>query len=304
MSDVKPKTCTNAVVYDSMGNIAGLGRQTVQNLGFSVNKFVVTKKGSKLDQHKIVNIGDDGSVDMVAVGISGKLSEATTTIQMDEFISNYKEFQGIEYLKDYPTVDMQFNKNFEDMFYKGIVVAGIKELMRRHTVPDCRIMLKPVRGVYANLDFDEGDYIIIPSTCKITIERKASEPCGTTSVIAKFSILCAPRAFLNAEAPSDKGAAQFWCVESNDDKEKCNCEFSEKVLKIKSPEIDGCKKKAETIDVNIPIIHNFKKISKDNEIIVYKAAVKKAAKSKIEQKPVLKEVSSKESHASKRQKIS
>ena len=158
---------------------------------------------------------------------------------MDDFVQLYKVFVGIEFLKEYPEVDIASNKGFDDIFHKAMVMASLKEMVKRFPMPNVRIMMKPSKGVYANGDYDADQYIVVPATCKVVIERRVSEDCPTTSVLAKFSTIGAPRAFLNPEAPSEKLVSQFWCINVKPEKEKCNCVFDEKVVKFRMPEVVG-----------------------------------------------------------------
>lgn len=296
MSSITPKPCTNAITYDEHGNVDALGRQTLTNKGFKVNQFVVKKKESKTAQYKIVDIFGDGSVQLRNVSIAGVLSEEATNVDMDTFISTYITVVDIEFVKEYPNIDASFSKLFEDLMYKGVITIALKEAMRKFPCPDARIMIKPTKGVYLNKDYKASEYVIAPATTKITIERRAEVECPDKAVVATCSVLMSPRVFLCPDGPTEHFAAQFWSVTDNDDEAKCNCKFVSKVFKFRAPS-DEKQNRNEVIEITIPVIENFKDVTKDDEIIVLKAAAPKKKAQKTAQRPYLAEPTTKKRKA-------
>ena len=162
-------------------------------------------------------------------------------------------------------------KEFAKIEIRGMVASSVCALLRTFAPPNARIMDKPSKSVIANKNFDVREYIVVPASHSIIIEPKLAVQCPQKSVEVRVTIVSAPKVFINPEMPSKEFAAQFWCVRVSHDREKANCEFVDKTLKMRQPTL--LKQNTNPIiDIVIPCITNFKKVKTDEEFVLFRPA--------------------------------
>ena len=287
VGDVETKECTNAVMYDEQGNDTNVGRATLLNKGFKVGQFVVKRKGLKTEQWKINDICADGTTELTEVEADGVLSKSDPIkVGLGAMIADYSEIAAMEFAKNYPHNDASKSLCFDELIIKGFVADTLKLMVSKYAPPPARIMIKPCKGVYATEDIPKDKYFVIPASTKITYIPHAKvnssdgkATCPDRSVLVHISGKDSPLVWLNPVGPSDKFVAQYWSIQEESEKDKCNCHVVKRVAKHKAPTLDA-KNTNEVIEITIQCIQNFKDIPKDAEIKVFKPSTKKKATKK------------------------
>ena len=276
---------TNNVVYNDQGEIVGIGRQTLVNKGLNVNMYVSQKDDKKeygvnASQWKITEVMDNGTCKLVPVGADGHLTfEAPVEVCLDTMIDSYKETATKEFRATTSKNNPANDKDLEELENKGIAAMAMRTLVKKYGVVDARILVKPARALYASRDYDVAELIVAPASHSITVDPKADADYNYKAAMvtieseggAKLNVV------VNPEAPSEKFASQYWCIDDNADQSKTNCEIVMKVLKMRKPNLNA-KNTNPMLSISVPCITNVKAIKENEEIIVYRPAPKKAVK--------------------------
>ncbi len=249
------------------------------------------KNDEKTQQWKILDIMEDGKVDVAAVKSDGSIDAKSLKISLDTFLVGYKECKQVTFLKNYPQVDAEKSKVMRDLEYKSMVIMALRSLTRKFRAAEARIMITPCRGVYACKLYKSGEYVAVPTTKGVIIEWKSEATLPPRSLEGEFRASDpTPRFFLSPEPPGKEFACQAWCIRECNDEKKCNCKLETKVLSMRSPCLSagvGVRNSNEMIEIRIECIVNFKDIGADDEVVVYRRQVKREEKPKAHVPPCI-----------------
>jgi hypothetical protein len=269
--------CTNVVQYNSMGEVEGAGYRTAINKGYKVGMYLQlepvkgsnTAEHSELVQWKVASIGDDGSFELTDVAADGKVvCDSKTTVGLEKIVELYRACKEKEFLANYPGIDASNDNELEKIEFKGMVASALMAL--KFAPPKVRIMMKPIRGVYALENFTYGQYVVAPMSRTIVVDPKKESGGASKAIRVGIKYDGAPAVFINPDMPSAEYASQFWAIRVVDNKAIANCEYEERTLSMRRA-TDKAKNANQVIEFVIPVICNVREIKQDEEIVVYKA---------------------------------
>ena len=264
---------TNVVQYDEEGSASGIVRATFLNKGFKIGMCVILKKPDKFQQWKVQDVTDDGVVELATINIDGIVQVSDISrCTLFEFEDRFKESKQVEYVEAFPKNDIKNNSELNNMFHRSLAITAMYQLAQKlkEDSYDCKIMMKPLRGVYASRDYEAGKFMVPPTTFSVSAESDSTKQCPRSSVEVSFDMANSPRVFLNPTTSSEKAANPFWAIRDSSEKKECNCEFTEYIIKIKMPTITS--NFGTTQEVKLQIITSTKAIKTGSEVVVFKPA--------------------------------
>jgi hypothetical protein len=276
---------TNNVVYTETGDIVGIGRQTLMNKGLNLNMYVSQKDskkdhGANASQWKIVEIMENGTCKLVPVGADGNLTfDKPVDVCLDTMIDTYKETAAKEFRAMTSNNNPLNDKDLQELEPKGLAAMAMMTLLKKFGVADARIMVKPARALYASRDYAKEELIVVPASHSLTVDPKPGADYNHKAALVTIESegRAMSKVVVNPEAPSEKFASQYWCIDDNSDPNKTNCNIVMKVLRMRKPTLLD-KNTNPMIEISVPVITNVKEIKKNDEIIVYRPSPKKAGK--------------------------
>ena len=148
---------SNAIMYDSVGQMEDLGKNTIVNMGFAIGNHLQRKptkeEKEQLEkdnsphshsQYKLLDIASDGTTTVVNVTTLGVTSEAVK-YDAKTFLDNFAKTVGFKAETDYPAREPKTvgTKNLMKLEIQGHCAGIMEKLVKLHCAPNVSIILKP-----------------------------------------------------------------------------------------------------------------------------------------------------------------
>lgn len=265
----------NFITYNAVGEVEGVGKTTASNKDIVEGSYLQLKKQetdvppAMQDMWQITEVLGDGTVKAAKVMPDGKTHDAITSLPLAEVDNFYKICKPRVFAKGYPSTDATHDRDLIVSEYKGMVFGAINALLRKFGSTNARVIVKPFKAVVASEKFKAGAYVAVPASRFIVSDTDAQK--NQTKYVdvtinggaddLKMCIAPSP--------PTDEFVVQYWCLRTEHDRDKCNCEIKAKQIKTKSPVFSDKNFNPGHIELTIPCAVNFKAIDVDQEIVLY-----------------------------------
>ena len=263
---------TAAVTYDSDGVATNVGRTVVEMKGFKIGDFVKRRKATAWQQYCISEIHGNGNIDLHIIDEqTGVLDhEKLETVDREEFLNTFTTIADsarIEELEIYPGNDARRSQAFHDLALKSEMIICLHELSMANPPPSLKIMTSPEKRVTALKEYKPHEMLLTPSTMLFGVVDSRANP-RAINVMRDF----VPTKFLLMPHMQKEFTSAMWHVKTLSDREKCNCELSNRYVKCKSPTSKD-KNTNAVITWTFPCATNFKAIGLHEEVALYRPSV-------------------------------
>lgn len=265
---------TNVVQYSTDGESVGNCMASFINRGYTIGMTVMNTKptvGKHPSIATVTSVDEQGIVHMDDESVFGeKLPKLA--VSMEAFPKMFKKCEALSAIDVIMQSKAGSSIEYRNLHFKSMFALAVNVLVKKIPIPLVHMILKPVRGVFAQRPFAVGEYNVAPVTVNMQLER-SGRPCPVGAVQATIDCQDAgespPRLWLMPQQPSKDFASQFWVAQISHDKSQSNCTVVMTPVRSKTPTANANFAQATSI-VMVPSIRNFVSIPDRGEIIVFK----------------------------------
>ena len=276
---------SNIVEYDNQGDVVGIQRMSLSNLGFTEGCMVY--KPSKqpvvhIQQFKLIKIADDGVVTLSKMGPDG--AEPDDAVKLDipfvDFDGKWnllKENQCIDIIKNWQAKSVNSSSDMQHLSMKGMLLSALYTLGIQHHDPHFRIHDKPIKSVFCLKDYEWQHIVIPPTTMQITVET-------TPKVVPYTSFVCTVGAdspyFVLSHVIQKEFVSPFWYIRKSSKRGECNLELQDHVVEMRPPKTQHVVNKDKSLFFAVPCAVNFVAVKKGDELVLFKEVKEKTEDNK------------------------
>ena len=286
-------TTDTTKIFDPSANVV---LQTLENHGYEVGALVAPKKVDAMfkkpkadEQFEVGHVNDDGTVGIHPVGADGKVDKAK--VVMTDQVQLRSAFKTVEpklrlskwdaLSSDPPTLGQEFYLSVGRM-----AIASAYYQHRNCPAGSIYIQKTPAVKVIVVAAPKDG-FVLTPYPGIVAGKAKDIRP-------VHLNIATLPPVDFNIDKPPEMDALQtleFWRVRRSSDKDNANMHIS--MVEVTCPLPKLAKDFPRSIVVKVPTAVPFKKIAKNDELVLYIPEEKKKTEKKEKLLPVMHEPVSK-----------
>lgn len=257
------KLAPNFIQYNQDGQAIAPEALALQNAGFFVGTRVKSSSDNTL--HEIVQLLDDGSVELQQLVEAGEAAQRST-IDYNKFVTVFRPTAAtVEVMDHWQEKAPGKQASYVEAKHKAYVLVALAHL-GDVSVKEVKVQMKPSRNVYSEGNFATGKLVLVPETTKVSASKPANGFCLECIVSVgklKHSLWLLPTF-------TDSFASVAWAVRMHDQEDTSNMTAGKKTVQIS---VDDDK-----VSVQIPVIQNNKKIKTGDELVMYREPPAKPAK--------------------------